>query len=619
MRRSSLTGLLLLVPALLFFAGYVLYPIVDTCLLSGTSWSVVGGAKLAVGARNYTDLCHDPGFLTALRNNGLFIVLSLAVQLPLALLLAVGLGSQLRRHQFLRTLFFAPFVMPVVAVGLLWRLIYEPNLGALNTLLNALHLSAWARGWLGEGELAIFAVIAVSCWRYVGFHMMILLAGLQAIPGDLLEAAQLDGATPWQTFMAVTLPLLRRVLLVDALLITVGSIKIFDLVKVMTDGGPGTASEVLATYMFRLAFVEDRMGASAAVAVVMLALTLLLTIGYVRLTNSEDDALPDWPGRWALRMLGVGLVVWLGWRGRGLIHTPGVLLAVVGGIVVVGLAVAGLVRLARSASQGTTRVLADAGFAVLAILFLIPVIWGVLGSFKSLNELLLSPWSWPHPWVWGNYAQAWTGGIGRYLFNSAVVTVLSVGLALLCAAPAAFGLARLNLPGKALLFALIVSGLLLPVHASLIPLYIQCNRLGIANWPALLGPYVAFGLPLMVLMLRAYFAGIPNELQEAATLDGAGPWRTLWQVFLPVARPAVATVCIFQAAWVWNELPLAMVLVRDKAWQILPVGLLNFQGEHSADWAALLAGVTLAMVPVLALYFLFQKHIIKGLTAGAVK
>ena len=200
-----------------------------------------------------------------------------------------------------------------------------------------------------------------------------------------------------------------------------------------------------------------------------------------------------------------------------------------------------------------------------------------------------------------------------------LVTVLSVGLALLCEAPAAFGLARLPLPGKPLLFALIVSGLLLPVHASLIPLYIQCNRLGIANWPALLGPYVAFGLPLMVLMLRAYFAGIPNELQEAATLDGAGPWRTLWQVFLPVARPAVATVCIFQAAWVWNELPLAMVLVRDKAWQILPVGLLNFQGEHSSDWAALLAGVTLAMVPVLVLYFLFQKHIIKGLTAGAVK
>jgi len=248
MRRSPAFAYLLLLPAVLFFVGYILYPILHTFLLGFYSWSAVNQARVPVGWRNYTDLLHDPNFTMALRNNGLFIVLSLAVQLPLALLIAVGVGSALRRHQFLRTLFFAPFVMPIVAVGLIWKLIYEPSLGPLNTLLTAAHLDSLAHGWLGESGTAIFAIIAVSCWRYVGFHMMIVLAGVQAISDDLYEAARLDGATGWQAFWHVTLPNLRRVLLVDALLITVGSVKIFDLVKVMTDGGPGFASDVLATF-----------------------------------------------------------------------------------------------------------------------------------------------------------------------------------------------------------------------------------------------------------------------------------------------------------------------------------------------------------------------------------
>lgn len=159
MRRPSAPAYLLLLPALLAFAAYILYPVVHTCLLSFYSWSTVNQVKLPVGLQNYTRLLQDPNFYLALRNNGLFIALSLAVQLPLALLVGVGLGSSLRRHQVLRTLFFAPFVMPVVAVGLVWKLIYEPNLGALNALLTAAHAGAWASGWLGDSGVAIFAVI----------------------------------------------------------------------------------------------------------------------------------------------------------------------------------------------------------------------------------------------------------------------------------------------------------------------------------------------------------------------------------------------------------------------------------------------------------------------------
>ena len=614
MRRSPALAYLLLCPALLFFGGYILYPIVHTFLLGFSSWSTVNQVQLPVGWKNYTDLLHDPNFTVALRNNGLFIIISLAVQLPLALLIAVGVGSALRRHQLLRTLFFAPFVLPVVAVGLIWKLIYEPSLGALNTLLTAAHLDSLARGWLGESEVAIFAVIAVSCWRYVGFHMMIVLAGVQAIGDDLYEAARLDGATGWQAFWHVTLPNLRRVLLVDALLITVGSVKIFDLVKVMTDGGPGYNSDVLATFMYRVAFTEDRMGYSAAIAVIMLLVTLAFTIIYLKLTALEEVSLPERVARWLWPLLGaVALALLLWWQPPP--RVAGIVLGLAA-LVALALLVGRLwERLPRRVAGGV----GDACFLVLALLFLAPVVWAALGSLKTLNELMLQPWALPRHPAWSNYVTAWQGGIGRYLLNSVVVTILSVGLALALSAPAAYVFARLRVRGGMLLFGLIVAGILLPVHASLIPLFIQSNRLGISNWPAILGPYIAFGLPLMVLMLRAYFAGLPQELVDAAEVDGCGHLRTLWHVLLPVAMPAVATVCIFQASWVWNELPLALVLVRDKLWQILPVGLLSFQGEHATDWSVVLAGVMIAVVPILVLYFVFQKHIIKGLTAGAVK
>jgi ABC-type sugar transport system permease subunit len=586
MRRASPSAYLLLLPAVLAFAGYILYPILHTCLLSFYSWSTVNRVMLPVGWQNYANLLHDPNFWVALRNNGLFIILSVAIQLPLALLIAVGVGSSLRRHQVLRTLFFAPFVMPVVAVGLVWKLIYEPNLGALNAFLTAINLPQWAGGWLGESTLAIFAVIAVSCWRYIGFHMMIVLAGVQAIEDDIYEAARLDGASGWQTFVHITLPMLRRVLLVDALLITVGSVKIFDLVKVMTDGGPGYASDVLATFMYRAAFTEDRMGYSAAIAVIMLLVTLGFTVVYLKLTNAEDSPRSASVPAFTPILVALGYLPSLLWE-----------------------------RLPRRLAA-TVR---DAFFAILAILLLLPVLWAFVGSFKGLNELMLKPWSLPDQWIFANYVTAWQGGIGRYLFNSVVVTALSVGLALAFSAPAAYAFSKLRLRGGLILFGLIVGGILLPVHASLIPLFIQSNRLGLENWPAIIGPYLAFGLPLMVLMLRAYFAGIPDELCDAAMIDGCGHLRTLCHVLLPVAKPAVAAVCIFQAAWVWNELPLALVLVKDRLWQILPVGLLSFQGEHSTDWAVVMAGVMISIIPVLALYLIFQKHIIKGLTAGAVK
>jgi multiple sugar transport system permease protein/raffinose/stachyose/melibiose transport system permease protein len=252
-------------------------------------------------------------------------------------------------------------------------------------------------------------------------------------------------------------------------------------------------------------------------------------------------------------------------------------------------------------------------------LFLFPAVWALVGSLKPPDELMLKPWALPSRLYWANYTAAVQGGILRYLLNSAAITVATVGGVLLLAVPAAYGFARLPMRGRGLLLALAVSGLLLPAHAALLPVYELSRRLGLADLPALVGPYIAFGLPLAILLLRAYFASLPGELVDAALMDGASHWRIAWRIFLPVARPAVATVAIFQAAWVWNELPFAMVLIKSPAWQTLPRGLMSFQGQYTSDWGAVLAGVVLASVPVVALYLIFQRQIARGLTAGTVR
>ncbi len=622
MKRAHLAGYLLVLPALLVFVAFVAYPMAHTVLLSGYSWSPVNPVKIARGLGNFAELLRDPNFSVALRNNAYFIIVSLAVQLPVALLLAVALNSTLRRHHVLRTIFFAPFVVPVVAVGLVWQLIYEPNFGALNALLEAVGLKSLARGWLGEPALAIHAIIAVSCWRYVGFHAMILLAGLQAIPDNLYEAARIDGAGRWQQFIHITIPSLSRILLVDALLITVGSIKIFDIVQVMTGGGPGYSSDVLATFMYKSAFTFDRMGYSAAIAVVMLVLTLALTVLYIRLTNSERQRVSGWPG-WpvvglvAAVLAAAGCVHLWGWEP---ISRWGLFLAKIGAGLAVLLLLARLLCAACDLlPDRAVGIIRDASVIVLAVIIFLPILWALMSALKPHNELLLTPWALPKAWAWANFAKAWHGGVGLFFVNSLLITSVAVLLMLALAAPAAYAIARLRLWGAPVIFALILGGLLVPVHAALLPLYELNHRLGLSNFAAVLGPYVAFCIPLSVLLLRAYFAGVPQELSDAAAIDGAGHLRVLWSIFVPIARPAMATVAIFQAAWVWNELLFALVFLEDKARMTLPVGLLTFQGEHSTDWSIVMAGVAMAIVPVLVLYFAFQRHVVKGLTAGAVR
>ena len=278
--QSKWTPCFFLLPALAVYAVFVLAPIAESFRLSLFRWPTAAAAPEYVFLRNFAELLADRVFWSALWHNALLLVLSLVTQLPLALALAVLLSYPTLWRGLFRTAFFAPMVMPSVAIAVLWTYIYMPEQGLLDQAVRLVYRDfAW--GWLSEPRTALLCVFVTISWRYVGFHMVLFMAGLTAIPDDLYEAARLDGAGEWQVFSRVTLPMLRPVIAVSATLSVVGSLKYFDLVYMMAGGAPEASRELMATYIYRLAFAsgQGRYGYGSAAAVILLCTALAVVAG----------------------------------------------------------------------------------------------------------------------------------------------------------------------------------------------------------------------------------------------------------------------------------------------------------------------------------------------------
>lgn len=257
---------------------------------------------------------------------------------------------------------------------------------------------------------------------------------------------------------------------------------------------------------------------------------------------------------------------------------------------------------------------------VYAVYMLYPFLWMVIASLKKSYELYVNTWALPSRPQWGNFATAWSAGIRGFFLNSIIVTVVSVLFILLVSSLASYSFARMRFVGRTVLFLIIVSGFLVPVQVTLIPLYSILRVFGVLNtYFSLIGPYVAYAVPFSVLLLTSFFRTIPRELEQAAYLDGCSDFQVFRTVILPLSRPGLATIIIFQGVWIWNEFFFALVFIRSKALMTLPRGLMTFRGEYIADWPVTMAGITIATIPLVLLYVIFQRNFIEGLTAGAVK
>ncbi|MFT0761805.1 sugar ABC transporter permease [Actinomyces sp. F1_1611] len=283
--RYQFSGLLFLLPALLLFVGFVVYPIVYNTQASLLHWDGVNPGTSA-GLANYAELFKDPVFLTTLRNSLLWIPLTIIPQALMGFLLAVALDQKLAGSTAYRALFFVPAILSPVVVGIVWQRIMDPFNGVLASLGHTLGLKNLNFDFLGNPKTAIFAVIFVNVWMWTGFSMLFYLAGLQLIDKSVLEAAKIDGATGFQTIMRITFPLLKTTHLSLLLLGIIGSLKTFELIYVMTQGGPAHASEMLPTYAFQQAFQLQNVGYASAISMVLIVIAVAASLLMVRVFGS---------------------------------------------------------------------------------------------------------------------------------------------------------------------------------------------------------------------------------------------------------------------------------------------------------------------------------------------
>jgi raffinose/stachyose/melibiose transport system permease protein len=270
-----------------------------------------------------------------------------------------------------------------------------------------------------------------------------------------------------------------------------------------------------------------------------------------------------------------------------------------------------------SVGSAITRVIAWLILVVLVVAIVYPLVWAILNGFKSNLELFGNPWGLPSQLRWENYQRAWDLGVVRYLFNSVLVTGVSVVTVVLFSSMAAYALTRYRIPFAGAITVFLLGGLMLAPAVALIPLFRLLQTLGIFNtyW-ALIVLYTAFRIPFTVFLIRAYMLTLSREMEAAAIVDGASNWQVFWLVVMPLSRPIIVSAALLQALFAWNEFAFALVFINDTDLKTLPVGLLQMQGRVLSDWPVLFAALVLSSIPIIVLFLLSQRHFIRGLSEG---
>ena len=256
----------------------------------------------------------------------------------------------------------------------------------------------------------------------------------------------------------------------------------------------------------------------------------------------------------------------------------------------------------------------------LAILIIYPMFWILMSSFKDYQGIYGDVWGFPDIWHIENYATAWNKGISQYFVNSTIVTLVTLAGVVFVASFSAFGICQLKGRLGNALFLFCMCGILLSPQVCLLPLFMLLKSLKIKNtlWAMIL-PYIAFRLPVSIMLIRSFFVGISKELEEAATIDGATLMQIYRHIYLPLSKPILSTVVIMTAYYAWNEFVFATIFVDSSKLRTIPVGLMTFKDGLMTEWGVVLAGMVIACLPIVTLFIIMQKSFVRGMTAGAVK
>jgi raffinose/stachyose/melibiose transport system permease protein len=288
--EQRITAILFLIPALIIFLVFVVWPIFMSFRYSLVKWDGLAPLSEApyVELQNYQRLLDDPIFWKATGNNIFVVAWSLITQIPIAMALAILLTGKIKGSAFFRTLYFAPLILSDVLASAIWGWFFNPTIGLANSFLRS--IGATPSAWLGDTNIALICVMMVATWKYLGFYVVIYIAAIQGIPEELYEAAQIDGANGWQLHRFITIPLLGTTSRTNAVLIIVGSLKFFDLVWALTQGGPSNSSELLATYMFKQAFSFKDWSYGSTIAFALFFIAFASALFFTFLTRKRERA-----------------------------------------------------------------------------------------------------------------------------------------------------------------------------------------------------------------------------------------------------------------------------------------------------------------------------------------
>lgn len=287
-RSTAIAAAVFLIPVFFFISVFIIYPIVDSFWISLHTWNGISSNKVFSGLDNWKTLFSDAIFYKSFLNNIIIVVLSISIQLPIAMAIAFMLDTGGKKLNFLKMVYFLPMLMSSVAIGFLFKYTYDPQFG----LISAVSTLFGGQGMvdlLGNPKYAIFAVIAVICWQYIPFYMVYFLAALSSLPLEIYEASIIDGATYGQYFWMVALPSMQGAVKSAAILSLIGSLKYFDLIYVMTQGGPNSATELMATYMYKNAFQTMKMGYGSTIASGMFVIITVISLLTLKVINGKEE------------------------------------------------------------------------------------------------------------------------------------------------------------------------------------------------------------------------------------------------------------------------------------------------------------------------------------------
>jgi len=289
--RKRLEILFFVAPALLLFAIFVVVPVVQAARYSVFRWNGLGPMDNFVGLQNYVMALGDDIFQRSVTNNLTIAVLSIAIQLPIGIMIALLLNRKFPGQTAMRVIVFVPYVLAEVVAGVIWKLLLQPQ-GGVNAFLETIGLGSFTKSWVGDPSVALWTVMGVLTWKYCGLAIVLLLAGLQGVPEELHEAASIDGASWWQTQRKITIPLLGPTIRTWAFLSMIGSLQLFDMVWILTKGGPDNATTTMATYLIRQGTERSQYGYSSAVAIILFVISFILASlfqAFVLNRDSGDD------------------------------------------------------------------------------------------------------------------------------------------------------------------------------------------------------------------------------------------------------------------------------------------------------------------------------------------